>query len=123
MKLTDDTRAGINFIRTYASDEIRVGEQAVRHNCIVAADRILEWNAQSAAALSVNDVEPILALDPEIVILGTGPEQLFPDPKVLGAILSRGVGCEVMNTGAACRTYNVLVGEDRRVVAALLLGG
>ena len=121
MKLTDDTRAGTNLIRAYTHDEIRVGERAVRHNCIVAADQLLEWSAHSATSLSVHEIEPILALKPEIVILGTGSEQRFPAAPVLGAILSRGVGCEVMNTGAACRTYNVLVGEDRRVVAALIV--
>src|SRR5687768_6126933 len=102
MKLTDDTQAGTNFIRAYAPGEIRVGERAIRHNCIVAAQDLLEWSPQSVDSLSIADVEPILALKPEIVILGTGSEQRFPDPTVMGAILSRGVGCEVMNTGAAC---------------------
>jgi uncharacterized protein len=55
------------------------------------------------------------------VVLGTGTRQRFPDTKLLGAVLARGIGCEVMDTGAACRTYNVLVSEDRPVVAALLL--
>lgn len=117
MKLTDDTRPGTNFIRRHAPGEISVGDRTIQHDCIISATQLLQWTPQ--AALTLADIEPILALDPEIVILGTGAEQLFPDATVLGAILSRGIGCEVMNTGAACRTYNVLVGEDRRVVAAL----
>jgi len=53
--------------------------------------------------------------------IGSGPRHRFPEPRLLAAILGRGIGCEVMETGAACRTYNVLVSEDRRAVAALLL--
>ena len=63
----------------------------------------------------------MLALEPEIVVLGSGTRQRFPELQLLAALLSRGIGCEVMDTGAACRTYNVLASEDRRVVAALLL--
>jgi uncharacterized protein len=122
MKLTDETQRGTNFIRAYEPGEIRVGERAIHTNCVITADRILDWAPQSVASITLADIEPILELSPEIVLLGTGATQLFPDPSLLGSILSRGVGCEVMTTGAACRTYNVLVGEDRKVAAALLLG-
>jgi uncharacterized protein len=121
MKLTDETRPGTNFIRAYAPGEISIGERAIRSNCIVTAEQIIEWPAQSIAALTIADLEPLIQLAPEIVILGSGATQQFPEPALLGAILSKGIGCEVMNTGAACRTYNVLVGEDRRVAAALML--
>jgi uncharacterized protein len=121
MKLTDDTQRGTNLIRAYAPGEIRIGERAIAMNCIVTADRLLEWPVQSLATMTPADLEPLIALQPEIVILGSGSTQQFPDASLLGAILSRGIGCEVMNTGAACRTYNVLVSEDRRVAAALIL--
>jgi uncharacterized protein len=123
MKLTDDTQAGTNFIRAYDPGAIRVGERALHTNCIVTADQVLEWPVRTIASLTPADLEPIIALKPEIVILGSGETQAFPDPSVLGAVLSRGIGCEVMNTGAACRTYNVLVAEDRRVAAALIVTG
>ena len=121
MKLTDETQAGTNFIRAYEPGQIRIGERAVRGNCIVTADQVIEWSAQSIAALTPADLEPIIALAPEIVILGSGETQQFPEASLLAAVLSRGIGCEVMNTGAACRTYNVLVSEDRKVAAALVL--
>jgi uncharacterized protein len=121
MKLTDETQAGTNVIRAYTPGEIRIGERPVRANCIVTADQVLDWPVQSLATMTLADLEPILALEPEIVILGSGSTQQFPEPALIGAVLSRGIGCEVMNTGAACRTYNVLVSEDRRVAAALLL--
>jgi uncharacterized protein len=119
MKLTDDTQRGTNFIRAYAAGEIRIGEDVVRTNCIVTADRVQAWTPHAAAAITLEDLEPLFELAPEIIILGTGATQQFPDAAILGAILSRGIGCEVMTTGAACRTYNVLVGEDRKVAAAL----
>ena len=121
MKLTDETQRGINFIRAYAAGEIRVGETVVRTNCIVTADRLQEWMPQSVDTITLSDLKPLLDAGPEIIVLGTGETQQFPAPELLGAILSRGIGCEVMTTGAACRTYNVLVSEDRKVVAALLL--
>ena len=121
MKLTDETLAGINLVRSHAPGEIRVGEAVVRHSCLLRADRLEQWRPQTFAALTMADLEPIFELQPEIVVLGTGTRQRFPDAKLLGALLARGIGCEVMNTAAACRTYNVLVSEDRPVVAALLL--
>ena len=121
MKLTDETQRGINFIRGYAPGELRIGEDVVRTSCIVTADRVQEWAPQSAAAITLADLQPVLDIAPEIIVLGTGERQQFPDAALMGAILSRGIGCEVMSTGAACRTYNVLVSEDRKVAAVLML--
>ena len=67
------------------------------------------------------DAARIMALDPEVLLLGTGTQHAFPPAQFSARFLSRGVGFEAMNTGAACRTYNVLVGEQRRVVAMLLI--
>lgn len=122
MKLTDDRIAGTNFVRAYAPGEICVGETVLHRSCLLRADTLItDWRPQTLNELSDTDLDAVLALDPEIVVLGCGTRQRFPDPRLLAKILSRGIGCEVMDTGAACRTYNVLVSEDRRVVAALLL--
>lgn len=121
MKLTDETQGGTNFIRAHEQGEIRIGERPVRTNVIVTADQVIDWPVQSIATLTLADLEPLIALKPEIVLLGSGEAQRFPDASLLGALLSRGIGCEVMNTGAACRTYNVLVSEDRKVAAALIV--
>jgi uncharacterized protein len=80
-----------------------------------------DWRPQTLDELTEADLEAVLALQPEIVVLGSGTRQRFPDPRLTAAIMARGIGCEVMDTGAACRTYNVLVSEGRRAVAALLL--
>jgi uncharacterized protein len=122
MKLTDEKIAGIHLIRSYAPGEVRIGERVIRGSCLVKADQLIEdWRPRTMADVSVEDLEVVLAMQPELVVLGSGPRQEFPAPEVLGAVLSRGVGCEVMDTGAACRTYNILASEGRTVVAALIL--
>ena len=122
MKLTDDRTGGSFLVRSFAPGELRVGDATLRRSCLLRADRLVEdWPPQTLDELTPADLDAILALEPEIVILGSGPHQRFPSPQWLAAMLSRGIGCEVMDTGAACRTYNVLVSEGRRVVAALLL--
>jgi uncharacterized protein len=122
MKLTDDTQRGTNFIRAYSEGELRIGvDVIIRTSCIVTAQHVQAWKPTSVDAITLEDLEPLLAMTPEIIILGTGQTQQFPDTSLLGAILSRGIGFEVMTTGATCRTYNVLVGEDRKVAAALLM--
>jgi uncharacterized protein len=122
MKLTDERTTGVNTIRSYAPSEVRVGEIALIQSCLVSATQIVtDWRPRSIDDLEVRDIDAILALDPEIVVLGVGEQQRFPRPEWTAALLTRGIGCEVMITGAACRTYNVLVSEDRRVVAALLI--
>ena len=122
MKLTDDSRAAIHLVRAYGPGEIRVGEQVIRSSCLLSADRLItDWRPQTLSELNIADLDAIFALDPEIVVLGSGTRQKFPEHALLAHVLSRGIGCEVMDTGAACRTYNVLVSEDRRAVAALFL--
>lgn len=122
MKLTDEKIGGINLIRSYAPGEVRIGETVIRSSCLVKTDQLIaDWRPQTVAEIGVADMEAVLALKPEVVVIGSGPRQQFPAPEIIGALLSRGVGCEVMDTGAACRTYNVLASEGRTVVAALLL--
>lgn len=110
------------MIRGYAAGEVRVGEQTLHRNCLIAQDRIVaDWSGVAADSLGSTDLQPIFALQPEIVVLGTGMQQQFPPPAIYAAFMARDIGFEVMDLGAACRTFNVLLGEDRRVVAALLL--
>ncbi|MGH8238485.1 MAG: Mth938-like domain-containing protein [Steroidobacteraceae bacterium] len=120
--MTDDRAGGALLVRSYAPGEVRVGDTVLQQSCLISAQRLVEnWRPQTLDDLTAADLEPVFALQPEIVVLGTGARQRFPDPQLLAAIMTRGIGCEVMDTGAACRTYNVLVSEARRAVAALLL--
>ncbi len=124
MKLTDERIAGIQLVRAYGPGEIRVNDVVVQGSCLVRADQLVtDWRPQSIEDLTPEDLEPLFALEPEIVVIGSGPRQKFPPASLLAQMLSRGIGCEVMDTGAACRTYNVLVTEGRQVVAALFVGG
>jgi uncharacterized protein len=122
MKFTLDSRSDINLIRGYGTGEVRINELVQHAPCIVTAQQlVLDWSARTLATLSVTDLEPIFALQPEIVLLGSGPKQIFPEREIRQAFAARKVGLEVMDLGAACRTYNILVQEERRVAAALFL--
>ena len=122
MKLTDDRLGGSYLVRSYSPGELRVGEETLRRSCVLRADQLIrDWRPQTLEDLQLSDLDVVFALEPEIVVLGAGERQRFPPTQLLAAMLSRGIGCEVMATDAACRTYNVLVSEDRKVVAALIL--
>ena len=121
MRFTEDAHAAINIIRGYGSGEIRINEQSIRDALIVSAtDLLLEPGLNGVADLGPAQHARIMSLEPELVLIGTGTRQSFPDASFAALFLRAGVGYEVMDTGAACRTFNVLVSEGRRVVAVLL---
>ena len=121
MRFSQDSTSGTNVIRAYQAGELQVNENRYRGAVILSASTLLaEPNIQDLAGLIGIDASRILALGPEIVLLGTGARQTFPPPSFGAQFLRAGIGFEVMDTGAACRTFNVLVGEQRRVVALLL---
>jgi uncharacterized protein len=123
MKFTQQRLDGVNLIRRYGSDYILVGERELRESCIVGASSITPWSPRNVDELVTDHLHALFALAPEIVVLATGTTQRFPRAALRAEFASRKVGLEVMEMGAACRTYNVLVGEDRRVLAAVLLPG
>jgi uncharacterized protein len=122
MKFTLESTSRVNLIRGYSAHEVRVGEQRLSASCIVSADTVIaDWEPASFADLTPAHLERALALKPEVVLLGTGQVQRFPPAAIRQTLAARGVGLEVMDLGAACRTFNILVQEERRVVAALFL--
>jgi uncharacterized protein len=122
MRFAQDSTSGINTIRAYGNGEIRVNENVYRGAIILNATTVIAAaNVQNLDDLIGLGAERTLALEPELVLLGTGARQVFP-PAAFGAqFLRAGIGFEVMDTSAACRTFNVLAGEQRRVAAMLLL--
>ena len=123
MDLTLEKPGDHLFIRSVSGAGIQVADVHYTGPIILSATRIVEdWTASEAIDLAECDLEKILDLDPEIVLLGTGASQIFLPPERMMYFYSRNVGVEVMNTEAACRTFNVLVSESRKVVAALLPG-
>jgi uncharacterized protein len=100
----------------------RINERELRESFLLSPDQLLEgWRPRRVEDLLPGDMEPLLELQPSVVLLGSGATLRFPSPAVLAACLTRGIGIEVMDNAAAARTFNVLAGEGRRVVAALLL--
>ncbi|HEY2675588.1 MAG TPA: MTH938/NDUFAF3 family protein [Steroidobacteraceae bacterium] len=121
MRFTQEPTSAINVIRSYGGGELRVNEVAYRGAIILSASTLLsEPGIQKLDDLIGMDASRILGLEPELVLLGTGARQIFPAASFGAQFLRAGIGFEVMDTGAACRTFNVLVGEQRRVVAMLL---
>lgn len=122
MKLTDERSAGVNTVRSYSPGSVKVGDTVLTRSCLISPNELItDWRPQSLEDLTLEDLDAVLALKPEIVILGAGMKQRFPPTQLMASLLSRNIGCDVMDTGAACRTYNVLVSEGREVVAALFL--
>lgn len=122
MKFTRELSGNVNVVRAYQPGSVRIGEHIVSQSCLFNATQLLaDWPPRAIAELSVAHFDAAFAWEPEIILLGTGERQEFPPREIYTAILARGIGFEVMDTGAACRTYNVLVSEDRRVVAGLII--
>ena len=122
MRFTKDSSSGINIIRGYGAGELRVNDTIYRGAVILSASTVIaEPNIHHLDELLALDASSMLALQPEVVLLGTGARQIFPAASFSAQFLRAGIGIETMDTGAACRTFNVLAGEQRRVVAMLLL--
>ncbi len=123
MQLHLDRVHGINFISAVGPGEVRIGDRIFQDSIIVSAHEIVpDWTVTTIDEIDERSIAPILAMEPEIILLGTGDSVRFPDRRLMAGILARRIGLEVMDTAAACRTFNILVGEDRQVVAALLMG-
>ena len=110
-------------LRSADGRSAKVNDRVLSASFILSPAQLLQdWPAPSAASLTADDMAPLLELNPELVVLGTGERQVFPPAAVMAACLTRGVGIEVMTNHAAARTFNVLASEGRRVVAGFLLG-
>jgi uncharacterized protein len=122
MKFTLEGSSNINVIRSYSADEIRIGERSIHSSCIVTAGTLIDsWPPATLDDLQLNHLDVIFELRPELVVLGTGARQRFAPPGIRAAFATRGIGIEAMDLGAACRTFNILVQEARRVAGVLFL--
>ncbi len=122
MKIERERAQGRNAFTGYGEGYVEVNGQRLRESVLVSGDRlVMDWPARSIEALSGDHVAAIVELRPEIVLLGTGAVFAFPEPSLLAPLHRAGIGVEVMDTQAACRTYNILLGEGRNVAAALIL--
>jgi uncharacterized protein len=120
MKLHSEQRTG-NFIESVSGTGVMLNGRLLCGNVIIAPDSVIEnWLPDSTGMPSLADFRQALDLDPEVILFGTGASHRYPGNHLVTAIMAQGIGFEVMATPAACRTFNVLLAEDRRVIAALL---
>jgi len=121
MDLTLQRPGEHHYIHSISSDGIRVVDQVCTGSIIISAGRLItDWPVTDPGELTADHFGQILELDPEIVLIGTGKRQVFLEPEMLMHFYQRHVGVETMTTQAACHTFNLLVSENRNVVAALL---
>ena len=121
MKFTLESPTAVT-IRSVSDREIRIGEQRFAGTVALSAEGILEgWECKSLESLTIDDFQLLLESRPEVVVLGTGGTHVIPPRELMFAFARQGIGFEVMDTRAAARTFNVLVGEGRKVAALLYL--
>ena len=124
MDLSLDRPEGYLFVRRVGEGGITLIDRELTDSFLLAPDRAVEhWPVYDAGTLGAEHVEALLALQPELVLLGTGTRQVFPPAAFMAGLLRKGIGVEAMDNAAAARTYNLLAGEGRRVVAAFVLPG
>jgi len=122
MRIDLETGEQSNLIRTYAPGRIAVHDTVYHASLIVLPQRIIaDWPPQTFEELTVDHMQVLADLDCEVILLGTGRRLRFPPTTLLTPIAAASIGIEIMDTGAACRTYNILMGEGRRVAAALMM--
>ena len=121
MKLHTSNTDGLNLFSAYGDDFVTVNQEKYFENLILLPDAVFPaWTSASASTLTEADMEKLMALRTEIVLLGTGSRLRFPSGDLLRAFAPAGIGLDVMDLRAACRTYNILAAEGRKVAAALL---
>jgi uncharacterized protein len=124
MDLSLERPEGYLFIRRVSERSITVMDRELDASFLLAPDRVVDtWPIDDVMSLDESAGEAVRDLQPEVVLLGTGNQQRFPSAAFMAGFLRKGVGIEVMDNAAAARTYDLLAGEGRRVVAAFILPG
>ncbi|MGZ5048538.1 MAG: Mth938-like domain-containing protein [Usitatibacter sp.] len=122
MKIERDQAEGRNTFTGYGEGYVEVNRRRHTASLVVSGERLVtDWPAASLESLTADHLAAIAELKPEIVLLGSGDAFRFPEPQLLAPLRRAGIGVEVMDTPAACRTYNILQAEGRNVVAALIV--
>ncbi len=124
MKFHLNQAEGLNIFTGYGDDHVLINHQRYAETSLLVMPEaiITDWTVTGGfTALDVHHFEAMLAQCPEVALLGTGNRLRFPHPSLTAPLINAGIGLEVMDSKAACRTYNILASEGRRVVIALLL--
>ena len=120
MKLHASAPGGVQLVTAYGEDYVAVNGVRYRDSIVVLPERVAPWGGRRFDTLGQEDFAFLAALRAEILLLGTGARQRFPHPRLSAPLAQARIGLEVMDLQAACRTYNILVAEERKVAAALL---
>ena len=122
MPLNLDENHALYQIRAFKPGMIQVNEKILTHSVIIAPNQMIEnWSPQTSEELSAATLSPVIALKPDILLIGTGSALVLLPIEIYGDLINLGIGVEIMDTSAACRTYNALSAENRNVVAALVI--
>lgn len=124
MPLAEDIVTSRHRLTEYSTGSVTVNESEYHQSLVLTASAIhCPWPVSDLTHLTPENLAPIFDSRPTVVLLGTGDQQQFPEPKIFALFGQQGIGLEVMDNGALCRTFNILVAEDRDVTAAIILGG
>ena len=122
MKLSEDYSAGTYIIRSYADNKIEVNNESYSHSLIISNTKLItDWDVKHINDMTHSHWQALIERKPEVILLGTGAKLVFPHPSTYAPAIEQGIGVEFMDSGAACRTYNILLSEDRFVIAGIIL--
>ena len=122
MKFSEDYNPGSNMIRAYHSNGVNINGQTFEQSLVVSPNRLIDdWPVTSVDDLSVDLLQELVEHSPEVILIGTGRQIRFPSPEIYAHVVNQGIGIEFMDTGAACRTYNILLSEQRKVIAGIII--
>ena len=122
MKFTEELPNGSNVIHAYHEHGININGQTYSESLVLSQEILVtDWPVSSIAELNRVHLQDLLSNGPEVILIGTGKQLVFPSPDIYAPIISQGIGIEFMDTGAACRTYNILISENRKVIAGMIL--
>ncbi len=122
MKFAQDSQEDGYVITAYDDNSVSINGKTFSQSLVVANTRLKEnWDVSDIELLTQNHIETVLSFQPELIIIGTGNRLVFPAIEIYSGIIEYGIGVDFMDTGAACRTYNILMSEGRDVVAGLIL--
>jgi len=122
MKLSEDYSDGSHIIQSYEDDGIVVNSQCFTKSFLVSNTSLNEnWGIDDIKQMTHEHWHDIIKLQPEVILMGTGKKLIFPHPSSYSPAIEKGIGVEFMDSRAACRTYNILLSEDRFVIAGIIL--
>jgi uncharacterized protein len=124
MKIALDNTAGGHLVKAYEPGRVQILDDYYVTSLIVSRDQLLtDWQPRHIDELQARHLQAVLEIHPEVLLLGTGDRQAFPEPETFITLMDLGIGFEVMDNAAACRTYNILLAEERPTALALILDG